>query len=394
MRAANPFIHAPRLLLGFIAALPLVAAPNVALGQTATGSKSDALVALGQALFFDARLSNPPGQACATCHDPSRAFSDPRQEGAGGALSLGADGRSLGDRNAPTLTYLFHVPSFHRAGSQYVGGFFLDGRAATLAAQALEPLLNPLEMALPDENALTERILAVPDYRQALTALFGERALDDGRATIQAVAAAIASFERSSTFSSFDSRFDRHLAGTYAMTRDEAIGEALFFSDLVNCSQCHLNELGRLSPRETFTDHTYHNIGVPANRSARQANGLGASHRDLGLGGREDLPDAAQQAGRFRVPSLRNVAVTAPYMHNGVFRTLEGAVAFYGKYTLTNRPAQINPETGAPWAPPEVGENIEHGMLRAGQPLDAQRVQHLVAFLKTLTDARYEHLLR
>ncbi|MGE0621316.1 MAG: cytochrome-c peroxidase [Pseudomonadales bacterium] len=353
----------------------------------------DPLAELGRTLFFDTRLSEPAGQACATCHDPSRAFSDPRPTGAGGALSVGADGRSLGMRNAPTLTYVASVPPFHRQADVYVGGLFLDGRAPTLQAQALQPLLNPLEMALPDEQTLVRRVLADTAYREHLLALFGPEALAGDRRTVDAITTAIAAFERTEAFSTFDSRFDRALAGEYVMNRDEAIGQALFFSDLSNCSQCHLNEIGRLSPRETFTNHGYHNIGVPVNAAAWQANGVGADHRDLGLGGRSELPDAADQSGRFRVPTLRNVAVTAPYMHNGVFASLEAAVAFYGKYTLSNRPAQTNPETGEPWAPPETGENVDLTQLRAGQPLDAQRVRHLVAFLKTLTDARYEHLI-
>ena len=351
------------------------------------------LAALGRDLFFDTRLSVPTGQACATCHDPDHAFSDPRRSGAGGALSLGADGHSLGDRNAPALTYAARIPPFHQVGGDYAGGLFLDGRAPTLATQAREPLLNPLEMALPDEAALAERVLSLDAYRSRLAELFGPAVLEGGRATVDAITTAIAAYERTEAFSTFDSRFDRSLTGEYEMTRDESIGQALFFSDLTNCSQCHLNEVGRLSPDETFTSQGYHNIGVPVNPEARRANGLGSAHRDPGLGGRSDLPDAAVQAGRFRVPSLRNVAVTAPYMHNGVFQTLEAAVAFYGKYTLANRPAQINPETGETWAPPEIEQNVDHDILRSGQPLDDQRVRQLVAFLRTLTDARYEHLL-
>jgi len=389
--------HQPRyrrLPAGLLLTLAAVTAVASVTAWSDIASPAENLVVLGRALFFDTRLSEPPGQACATCHDPDRAFSDPRRTGADGALSLGANGHSLGDRNTPALTYAAAIPPFHRVDDDYRGGFFLDGRAATLSLQAREPLLNPLEMAQPDELALSRRVLADPSYRENLQALFGAEALAGGPPTLDAITTAIAAFERTESFSTFDSRFDRALAGEYVMTRDEAIGQALFFSDLINCNQCHLNEPGRLSPRETFTDHSYHNIGVPMNGIARRENGLGPDHRDLGLGSRVDLADTRGLAGRFRVPGLRNVAVTAPYMHNGTFSSLETAVAFYGKYTVSNRPAQTNPETGRPWAPPEVNENIELTLLRSGQPLDAQRVRHLVAFLKTLTDARYEHLLR
>lgn len=379
--------------------LPLLVLAGLLCATSSTSAHADdgaadALAAFGRALFFDDRLSEPPGQSCASCHDPNRAFSDPRRAGANGALSVGADGSSLGDRNAPSLTYVARVPPFHRTEDGYAGGLFLDGRTPTLSLQALEPLLNPLEMALPDEQALIRRVLSNGSYRNQLSKLFGAAALEGRRATLDAITTAIAAFERTAELSTFDSRFDRALVGTYEMTRDEAIGQALFFSDLINCHQCHLNEPGRLSERETFTNHRYHNIGVPVNEAARRANGLGPSHRDLGLGGRTDLADAGAQTGRFRVPGLRNVAVTAPYMHNGVFSTLEAAVAFYGKYTLSNRIAQTNPETGELWAPPEVAEHLETAILRSGQPLDAQRVRQLVAFLETLTDARYEHLIR
>lgn len=342
-------------------------------------ARADPLVDLGRALFFDQSLSEPPGQACATCHDPSRAFSDSRTA-SGGALSLGADGHSLGERNTPGLTYVALGPAFGKPDGRFQGGFFLDGRARTLREQALEPLLNPLEMGLPDEAAIARRILSNPAYRDALLALFGKGAVAVQAATLSAATRAIAAFERSAGFSTFDSRYDRYLTGDYEMTREEAIGREVFFSGLVNCIQCHLNDPGQVSERETFTNHRYHNIGTPAN--PRISGGP-----DLGLGGR--LNDPAE-FGKFRVPSLRNVAVTAPYMHNGVFADLETAVAFYASYTLRN---QQNPETGRPWQPAEVAGTIDRDILTEGQPIDPARVHHLTAFLKTLTDRRYEHLL-
>ena len=99
------------------------------------------------------------------------------------------------------------------------------------------------------------------------------------------------------------------------------------------------------------------------------------------------------QAGRFRVPSLRNVAVTGPYMHNGVFQKLETAILFYNRFLLGSEESLVNPETGRPWGPAEVPETIDEELLRGGQPLTEARVSYLVAFLETLTDARYEHLL-
>ena len=350
----------------------------------ATTAEADPLTDLGRALFFDTSLSEPPGQACATCHDPERAFSDPRREPLGGALSLGADDRSVGDRNTPGLTYIGMVPPFSEVDAHHRGGLFLDGRAATLEIQALEPMLNPLEMALPDEAAIVERVLANPGHRAAISAIFGEGSLETTRTTIDAVTTAIAAFERSSAFSTFDSKYDRWLEGRYEMSREEAIGREVFFSGLVNCIQCHLNDPDRISARETFTNHRYHNIGVPANEAIDRVT------PDVGLAGHPDVEDRSAR-GRFRVPTLRNVAVTAPYMHNGVFTELETAVAFYNNYTLKH---QRNPETGQRWQAPEVPENVELEILADGQPMDPARLKHLVAFLKTLTDQRYEHLLR
>jgi len=364
----------------------------LALAASGRPFAAESLEVLGRALFFDTNLSEPRGQSCATCHDPARAFTDGRDNGVHGALSLGADGRSLADRNAPTLTYVALVPPFQVRNGEPSGGLFSDGRVATLRTQAVEPLLNPLEMGQPDKATLLARVAENPNYQTALRTLFSAATLTDPDRAMTAIATAIASFETSSTFSSFDSRYDRYLRGEYAMTRAEAIGRELFFSELINCGQCHLNEAGRTSPFETFTNHRYHNIGVPVNEQARRANRLGPGYQDPGLAGHPNVSDA-RQAGRFRVPTLRNVAVTAPYMHNGAFQSLETAVAFYAQYTLTNRPSAINPETGLPWRAAETPLTVDVDILSDGQPIDPRRVDHIVAFLKTLTDERYEHLL-
>ncbi|WP_346433223.1 hypothetical protein [Marinomonas rhodophyticola] len=126
---------------------------------------------------------------------------------------------------------------------------------------------------------------------------------------------------------------------------------------------------------------------MPANPALMAFNG---NKKDLGL---LDNPmiDDPKQAGKFKVPSLRNVAVTGPYMHNGVFKDLRTVVLFYDKYNNPMR--KLNPETGEPWAEPEVAENIDLVSLEKGPALPDQRVDAIVAFLKTLTDQRYEPLL-
>lgn len=356
-------------------------------------SADDELANLGQALFFDRNLSAGRNQSCATCHDPDRAFSDSRDNGVSGAASLGDDGVSLGDRKAPGMTYAFLVPAFHRnEDGDFVGGLFVDGRAATMAAQAAEPFVNPLEMALPDRQAVVDRVRENPTYVRTLEQLYGPSVFDDPERAFLAVTESIAAFESTEQFAPFDSRYDRYLRGEYELTAGEELGRVLFFSQLVNCSSCHLLDTREFSTGEVFTNHRYHNIGVPPNPQVRAMNGTAADYRDPGLLGNPAVDDPAM-AGKFRVPSLRNVAVTGPYMHNGVFRELRTAILFYNRFTLSNTKSQTNPETGRKWAPPEVPESIDLDLLRDGQPLAENHVQALVAFLEALTDRRYEALL-
>ncbi len=352
---------------------------------------ADELPNLGRALFFDTGLSATGTQACVTCHNPAAAFTDNRDNGVSGAASLGTDGRSLGDRNAPTLTYVSFVPEFHRdAHGEYTGGLFHDGRAETLEIQAAEPFTNPLEMAMPHPREVGTRILQTPAYRDAIASNFGDGAAADPDQAFDAATRSIAAFEHSAEFSTFDSKYDRYLRGEYEMTEMEELGRLLFFSNLVNCSRCHLRNNGADPSEETFTNYRYNNIGIPANDALRARNGLSAAHRDPGLAATTGDP---AHHGKFRVPTLRNVAVTAPYMHNGVFAELETAIVFYSKFTVENAFSRTNPETGRAWRDPEAPETIDHALLAEGQPIDATRAEALEAFLRTLTDRRYEPLL-
>lgn len=355
---------------------------------------ADSLAELGQALFFDVNLSAGRQQSCGSCHDPARAFTDGRQNGVQGAVSLGDDGVSLGDRNTPATTYAFLIPAFHKdSRGAFVGGYFLDGRAPTMSDQAAEPVINPLEMAMPDRDAVIERIRENAFYVDSFEALFGDSIFDNVRQAYRAMTDAIVAFERTPLFAAFDSRYDRYLRGEYTLTAQEELGRVLFFSQLINCSGCHLLDTRENNPSELFSNHRYHNIGVPANRMVRARNGTAADHRDLGLLQNPAVDDPAA-AGKFRVPSLRNVAVTGPYMHNGIFRDLRTAVSFYNRFLLSNPQSQLNPETGEPWGEPEVAETIDLELLRAGQPLAENHIDAIVAFLETLTDRRYEGLLR
>jgi cytochrome c peroxidase len=204
----------------------------------------------------------------------------------------------------------------------------------------------------------------------------------------------VAAYEASPAFSTFDSKYDRYLRGEVELTKEEELGRTLFFStQFTNCNLCH-----QLNPRpgmekETFSNYRYHNIGTPENPVARAANGMGKGHQDLGLALNPQTGGDPAQEGRFKVPSLRNVAVTAPYMHNGVFEDLRTVVLFYNSYNTRSQKRKVNPETGQPFASAEVPWNLSLTELETGPALDDHRVDAIVAFLKTLTDARYEPLL-
>ena len=371
----------------------LVFCCGVSIAHTAPPPDPPALVELGRALFFDPNLSLNRTQSCATCHDPERAFSDGRDNGVGGAVSLGADGRTLGDRNAPSLSYAARVPRLHRdAGGAYAGGLFHDGRARDLVDQAGQPMLNPLEMAMPDAAAVVARVNENPAYAAAIAALFDAAATQSVDATFAAVRTSLAAFERTPLFVAFDSRYDRYLKGEATLTADEEFGRMLFFSALTSCSTCHVLGPVGSEPEELFTNFGYFNIGVPVNSAVRVLNGHPADVADRGLRDNPVVTDDTQ-SGRFRVPTLRNVAVTAPYMHNGVFRNLATVVFFYNQYLVENEADLINPETHLHWGAPEIPATVDRARLRVGQPMDDERIAFLVAFLRTLTDQRFEVLL-
>lgn len=387
----------PRLSLMIVATLAglvVLAAPPPALTEGAPLTEAD----LGEQLFFDPNFSINRTMACATCHDPDRAFTDGRETPATGIVSLGDDGHALGVRNAPMVTYALTAPPFHfdETLKEYVGGQFLDGRATTLANQAIAPTLNPVEMMMPDAASVEARIKENPDYVADFKQLFGadifERSSDatpDTPAAFTAFGRAIEAFERTAQFAPFDSKYDRFLRGDYDLTVLEDLGRTLFFSNNnVNCANCH--RLKREdAPFEPFTNHQYRNIGVPRNPALLALGQVSPDYIDHGLLENPQVSDPAMD-GKFRTPSLRNVAVTGPYMHNGVFSDLRTVIEFYDKFNNPDR--KLNPETGKPWADPEVPGTVDLEELRA-KALSDRKIDALVAFLETLTDKRYEPLL-
>ena len=398
LKGLESYVFSPALVtLRFLSLLLSLSSSSV-MGQEIIKNE-DTLQRLGRSLYFDTAFSNSRELSCASCHDPAVAFVDSRALATFAPVSVGDNGASLGSRNAPTLSYVALSPEFENDDNGiYKGGFFLDGRAPMLERQALGPLLHPDEMAMPSEAAVLERLLENPDYVQAYQALFGKESIEDEKLAVMRFGEAIAAFERSDYFAPFDSKYDRYLRGEYKATVQEQVGIGLFFSpDFSGCSRCHqLQSLPR-STGESFSNYMYENIGVPANPMLASSGAVPSTWLDLGLADNPMLSELTsterkQQRGKFKVPTLRNVALTGPYMHNGVFQDLRTVIKFYNKYNAFTQQAKINPETQQEWAAAEVSDNIALDKLRS-LFLTEPQIDALMAFLKMLTDKRFDHLI-
>jgi cytochrome c peroxidase len=248
-------------------------------------------IALGRRLFSEPKLSSGDKLSCASCHNPKIGFSDGRR------FSVGASG-ATGKRNAPTILNSAYAPSQ-----------FWDGRAPSLEEQVGGPMSNPIEMNQSHEISVA-KLQADPAYRADF-----ERAFGPGPITISKVKSAIASFER--TLISGNSPFDRYQYGNdkTALSPAAIRGLEVFINhEKGNCAACHA-----VGPRDAlFTDGQFHNIGVGVNESGELT--------DLG---RYDETKYDRDKGAFKTPSLRNVALTAPYMHDGSLKTLKAVVDFY-----------------------------------------------------------------
>ena len=276
-------------------------------------------VELGKRLFYDKQLSRTEEVACASCHDQQHAFADPRR------VSEGVDGQ-LGTRNAP--------PLFNLAWNK---SFFWDGGAPTLEHQVIGPLTNPLEMDM-TMGKVVERLSTDDSYVKQFKDAYQQPPSAEG------VTKAIASFMR--TMVSGESRYDRYKGGDdKALNDQEKRGMDLFFSERAECFLCHVGF--------NFTNNGFHN------------NGTRPDDPDTG---RERITESPNDLGKFKVPSLRNVAVTAPYMHDGSLATLSEVLDHY------SRGGEGSPNTDPTIHPLQFTE---------GEKAD------LIAFLGTLTDQTF-----
>jgi cytochrome c peroxidase len=248
-------------------------------------------IALGRVLYFDKKLSGDDSVACASCHRPDKGFTDNLQ------FSVGVGGK-FGGRNAPTVLNAAYNPEQ-----------FWDGRAANLELQAEGPIANEVEMRLPHKTAV-KKLNADPEYKKLFDKAFGP-----GEITMEKIRDCLASFER--TMLSGNSAFDRYqFGGDKTAMSPAAIRGLELFRDKqkTNCVTCHtIDEKYAL-----FTDGKYHNLGVGMNDEGEL--------KDLG---RYDISKVETDKGAFRTPTLRNVALTGPYMHDGSKKTLREVVDFY-----------------------------------------------------------------
>lgn len=329
---------------------PVLYAVSVPPGDEPTPER----IALGKQLFNDKRLSVDGTVACATCHVPDKGFVDhkPQSEGVK---------QQRGQRNSPTvLNAMFNATQFW------------DGRAPTLEAQAKLPILNPVEMAQKSPEDVVAKLQGIPEYADSFQKVFGRPVNYDD------LAAAIAAFER--TQYAANSPFDRFIAGDQkAMSASAKHGWSLF-NGKARCNSCH----GFSTVNPHFSDQKFHNIGIAAHKTdfidlARKAMGIVrtgdlkqidemAIQTNFSELGRFLVTKQANDIGAFKTPTLRNIAVTAPYMHDGSLASLWDVMDHYNKGGIPN-------------------PNLDGGMQRLG--LSEAEIDDMVAFLFTLTSDQF-----
>ncbi len=359
------------VVVALATAVPTAAEPPLGLPPVpipADNPQTEAKVALGDRLFHDKRFSADGKVACSTCHDREKAFTDHKP------VSQGF--RNLrGTRNAPTVV-----------NAAYMKTLFWDGREPDLEGQARQPFINPVEGGLPDHEPMLDVIRKDPDYVKAFKAVFG---VEPGEITIDHVVKAIAAFER--TILSGNSPFDRWRYGgeEEALTEAQKRGFEVFVGK-GRCVSCHVIE----QTQALFTDNKFHNIGVGfkkirgrefevarefirAKRRGADVDKTVLTKPEASELGRFAVTEDITQVGAFKTPTLRNVAVTFPYMHDGSLESLEDVVDFYNNGGRLREDDPVSP------------------FLSGGiRPLDLsdQEKKDLVAFLEALTSPEYDRI--
>jgi cytochrome c peroxidase len=323
-------------------------------------------IALGDKLFNDKRFSSTGKVACATCHDAKKAFTDSPLEVSEGINAL------TGTRNAPTVV-----------NAVYFEKQFWDGRSPSLEDQALHPFINPVEMGLPSHQPILDIVRKDPEYAKAFKAVFGK---SGDQVTMDEVTAAIAAFERTQV--SGGSAFDRYRYGgdDGALTPAQKRGFDLFVNK-GRCVSCHVIE----ETQALFTDNRFHNVGVgitaiqsdvpvlagefmKAKATLSEVDVKVLTDKRTSELGRFAVTKTFDDLGSFKTPTLRNVAATAPYMHDGSLATLRDVVVHYNNGGITNKDDRVN--------------DFLSGGIR---PLDLTEaeIDDLVAFMEALTSPEF-----
>jgi len=328
-------------------------------------------IALGEKLFLDARFSSTGKVSCSTCHLPEKAFSD-------GPLKVSEGINQLtGTRNAPTVL-----------NSVYFEKLFWDGRSPSLEDQALHPFVNPVEMGLKDHEPILKIVRSDADYAKMFKNVFGK---SGSAITMKEVTQAIAAFERTKV--SGNSPFDRwrYRGEKDALTAQQVRGFNLFINE-GRCVSCHVIE----QTQALFTDNRFHNVGVGINDIQAEVPGLAkaflraeatASEVDVKVLtdkrtselGRFAVSRGFDDLGSFKTSTLRNIALTAPYMHDGSLKTLREVVEHYNNGGVTKKGSPVN--------------DFLSGGIRPLNLTEAQ-IDDLVAFLEALTSPEIARLVK
>jgi len=323
-------------------------------------------IKLGDKLFNDKRFSSTGEVSCAKCHDPAKAFTD------GPLVTSEGINKLTGTRNAPTVI-----------NAAYFSLFFWDGRSVDLEDQAQHPMINPVEMGLPNHDPVLKIVRSDPEYVNAFRTVFKK---EPAQVTMKEVQQAIASFER--TIISGDSPFDRWYFGKDKTAINEQAQRGFdVFLNKGRCVSCHVIE----NDQALFTDNRFHNIGVGINRIQDQVKDFAprflqakASGVDVDKAvlsnpqaselGRFAVTDSLDEIGSFKTSTLRNVAVTAPFMHDGSLKTLRDVVEHYNNGGVTNKTDHVNDFLSGGIRPLNLTED---------------EMTDLVAFLETLTSPQF-----
>ncbi len=365
---------------------------------------------LGRRVFFDRTLSSSGAQSCADCHSPLHAFGPP---GAAAVMRGGPLRTREGLRAVPSLMYLERQPPFsigpddpesegaapaaNATGLVPQGGLFWDGRADTLQSQAVQPLLNPLEMDGGSIATVAAKLRRAA-YAPKLVQLFGPTVFARPQVAVAEALFAVARYEfEDPAFHPYTSKYDDWLAGKARLSPAEQRGYTLFNDPHgANCAGCHLDRPTADGLPPLFTDHQYEALGVPRNRAL--AANRNPAYFDLGLCGppRTDLRTQRQYCGMFATPTLRNVATRQVFFHNGVYHSLKAVLDFY-VYRDT-APQRIYPRGagGKPATFDDLPAAYRRNVDTVDPPFDRgpgaapvltpAEEADVIAFLRTLTD--------